>query len=839
MAWRDSRASRRRLALFSLSIAAGIAALVALGSGSASLARSIRIQAKGLLGADLAVSSRAPLGEPVRQAVAALGGEDARDESFSSMMAFPGAGGAAKLVQVRAMEGGYPFYGDFVTEPAAAPARLRSGGQVVIVEQTLLDQFGVHVGDTVRLGRSSFVIAGALLKLPGESAAVATLAPRALIPLGTLAATGLAGPGSLVRHRIFARLPPGTDADALAETLRARFPGERLGIDTAAGRERELGQVMDNIHGFLSLVGFIALFLGGIGVASAIHVHVSRKLPTVATLRCLGASAGQGFAIYLVQGLGLGIVGSVLGAGAGVALQGILPRALRDWLPFPVDFQVSWAAVGRGLGAGLAICVLFSLLPLLEVRRVSPLAALRASFAPPEGSGRRDPWRLAIVILLALAVALFAWAQTHSRRWGVGFAGVLGVGCLVLGGLARGVSFAARRWPPRGLPYVLRQAVANLHRPQNRTVLLVGSLGLGTFLLVTLWLARATLLHEVADSGGGARPNLLFFDVQDDQIGPLEALAAREGMPILEQAPVVTMRIASLRGRSADQLLAEPGNRIPGWTLRREYRSTYRGALAGTERVVAGHFADRAPAEGAPVPISVEEGLFHDLRLRLGDEIDWNVQGVPMRSKVASVRAVEWRRLEPNFFVVFPPGVLEAAPKFHLAAVRAATPADSARLQRVVAAALPSVTALDLATLQELLDRIFAQAAFVLNFMAAFAVATGLAVLAGAVAASRYQRRRDTALLRTLGASRGQVAAIDLAEHAVLGLLAAAVGAALGLGASALLARFLFEAPAVVPWPVLPAALAGVTAATMLTGWLADRGAAARAPLELLREEER
>ncbi|HVW20039.1 MAG TPA: FtsX-like permease family protein [Opitutaceae bacterium] len=839
MAWRDSRASRRRLALFSLSIAAGIAALVALGSGSASLARSIRAQARGLLGADLAVSSRSPLPGPVRAAVAALGGEDAREASFSSMAVFPGAGGATRLVQVRAEEGDYPFFGDFTTAPADAAARLRAGGQVAIVEQTLLDQFGARVGGTVRLGRSDFLIAGSLLKLPGDSAAVATLAPRVLIPLAALPATGLAAPGSLIRHRLFARLPPGTDADAAAESLRRRFPEERLGFDTAAGRERELGRVMDNIHGFLSLVGFIALFLGGIGVASAIHVHVGRKLPTVAILRCLGASAGQGFGIYLVQGLGLGLVGSVAGAAAGIALQGVLPRALQPWLPFPVDFQVSWPAVGRGMGAGLAICTLFSLLPLLEVRRIPPLAALRAPFGPEEGTARRDPWRFAVLALLALAVALFAWAQTHSRRWGLGFAGGLGAGCLVLGGVARGVSAAARRWPPRRLPYVLRQAVANLHRPQNRTVLLLGSLGLGTFLLVTLYLARATLLHEVAESGGGGRPNLLFFDIQDDQMAPLAAIAAREGMPILEQAPVVTMRIASVRGRTADQLLSEPGNRIAGWALRREYRSTYRGEPSATERVVAGRFARSAPPGGGPVPISVEEGILRDLRLRLGDEIDWNVQGVTIRSRVASVRRVEWRRLAPNFFVVFPPGVLEGAPQFHLAAARAPTPADSARLQRAVAAALPSVTALDLATLQELLDRIFSQAAFVLNFMAAFAVATGLVVLAGAVASSRYQRRRDTALLRTLGASRGQLAAIDLAEHAVLGLLGAAVGAALGLGANALLARFLFEAPAVAPWPVVPATLAAVAGATVLTGWLADRGAAALPPLELLRAEGR
>jgi putative ABC transport system permease protein len=836
MAWRDSRASRRRLALFSLSIVFGIAALVALGSGSASLARAMRVQAKGLLGADLILTSRAPFSVGLERALAALGGAEARDDSLASMMVFPSDGGAARLVEVRAMEGDFPFYGDFVTEPADAAARLRRGEPVVILEETLANQFGVKPGDSVKLGQSVFTVAGALRKLAGESAAVATFAPRALIPRRALPAAGLTGPGSLVRHRVALRLPPGADPEAIAAGLRRQFPDERFGVETAASRERELGSALTNVYHFLNLVGFIALLLGAIGVASAIHVHVRQKIPTVAVLRCLGASAGQAFAVYLIQGIGLGLLGAIAGAVLGVALQQALPAVLKDWLPFPVEFFIAWAAVGRGMAAGFLICVLFTLLPLLAVRRVSPLTALRSLAAETDGPGRFDPWRLALAGLIALAVAGFAYQQTGSRRLGVGFAAALALGLAAFAGLAQAVAWAARRWPPRRLPYVVRQGIANLHRPNNRTVLLLVSLGLGSFLILTLYLARSTLLAEVGEAGGAGRPNLLFFDIQDDQVGLLDQIAARAGSPVLEQAPIVTMRLASIRGRPVADLLKDPGVRLPGWALRREYRSTFRAATVETERIVQGAFVGRAAA-GAVAPISVEEGLVRDLGLHLGDEIGWDVQGVPVRSRVASVRRVEWRRLEPNFFVVFPAGVLDGAPKSYVAAVRAADSADSARLQRLVAAALPSVTAIDLSLLLQTLDAIFAKVAFAVDFMAFFTVATGLMVLAGAVVAGRYQRIREAVLLRTLGATRRQLDRIRLVEYTVLGVLSAGLGILLALGANALLAHFFFATAPAAPAAPLLAAFGLVPAVTLATGWLAARAAAGRPPLEALRLE--
>jgi putative ABC transport system permease protein len=842
MAWRDTRASRRRLLLCALSIVLGVAALVAVGSLRDNLVAAIDDQAKGLLGADLVVDSRQPLTDEARTFLDGLGGRQAREVAFSSMIVFPGGG--TRLVQVRAIEGDFPFYGEFTTAPAEARASLR-GGFNAVLEESLLLQFNVAVGQKVRLGAAEFTAAGAVRKVPGESAAVATLAPRVFIPLDRLEATGLVGASSLVRHRIYFGFSDKRDVEALVQDLRGRFRTLRLGFDTVAERRRNLGRALTNVNAFLSLVGCAALFLGGIGVASAIHAHVRQKLATVAVLRCLGATARTSFAVYLVQGLALGVIGAALGALLGVGAQTALPWLVRDFLPFPADFPVSWPAVARGVGAGLVVCVLFALLPLLATRRVSPLLTLRSALGD-DTPARRDPWQFIVAGAIVAAVVAFSLSQAERWQWGLGYAGALAAGFGVLAGLARLVAWAARRLPLRRLPFVWRQGLANLYRPNNRTVLLLVSLGLGVFLMLTLFLTRATLLGQLRLAGSEDRSNLMLFDIQDDQIGPLTALLARLGTPVRQAAPIVTMRIAAVKGTPVARLLRggtvrgeSPGSGrpVPGWTLRREYRSTYRTELADTEKVTAGGWIGRVAADAAPVPVSVEEGLARDLQVTVGDEIEFDVQGVPMKTVVASLRQVEWRRMQPNFFVVFPAGVLEGAPQFHVVAVRAAAAADSARVQQAVVREFPNISAVDLALIMQTLDAIFAKAAAVVEFLAMFTVVTGVIVLAGAVLTGRHQRIRESVLLRTLGATRRQVNRIMLAEYAALGALGAITGTLLAVGANLLLTHYVFKAPVVLPLPVLLGGWLAVTAVTVATGLLASRGIGAHPPLAVLRQE--
>jgi putative ABC transport system permease protein len=468
---------------------------------------------------------------------------------------------------------------------------------------------------------------------------------------------------------------------------------------------------------------------------------------------------------------------------------------------------------------------------------VSPLLTLRSAFADTNGR-RRDWWQIVLLGVIVVLIFVFAVWQTGRWQWGAGFAVALLLGFGVLAGLAKVVSWLAKKFTPRALPYAWRQGVANLHRPNNRTLLLLVSLGMGTFLMMTLYLSRDTLLSQLRVVGGNDRPNLMLFDIQDDQVEPLKKLLADSGAPVKQHAAIVTMRIASVKGRAVADILKDGQSGIPGWTLRREYRSTYRGELTDTEKLTVGQFTGRVEPGTELAPISIEENLARDMRVAVGDEIVFDVQGVPVKTKVGSLRQVDWRRMQPNFFIVFPEGVLESAPKFHVMALRAADAEQSAKVQQAVVRDHPNVSAIDLAIIMQTIDSVYSKASFVVEFIALFTVITGAIVLAGAVLIGRSQRVRESVLLRTLGATKAQVNRIMFAEYLALGTLGAAVGAILAIGANWALAYYVFEVKWVAPSAVvLLGGWAAVSAMTVTTGLLSNRGICDHPPLAVLREE--
>src|SRR4051812_43648834 len=406
MAWRDTRASRRRLLLYSLSIVLGVAALFGISSLGESLRAAVDAQAKGLLGADLSATARQTFSEKTLERFRAVGGELATGVATTTMATF--GNGSPRLVQVTAVEGSFPFYGEVETAPAGAFAQLADGHSAV-VEETALAQAGVAVGSEIRLGGTTFTVVGALKKYPGQSPFASIFAPRVQISQAGLASTNLLKKGGFSQHTVYLKLPAAVDAKELEKKLRADLPGERLNFATAEERKEQIGDALKNVFSFTSLVGFLALFLGAVGVASAMHVFIRQRLATVAILRCLGATARTSFAIYLLQGVGLGVLGSILGTGLGLSLQFVLPFLLQKFLPYNLEFTISWAAVLKGVAAGVGVSTLFTLLPLLEVRRVSPLHVLRSGY---EDDQRPDPLRWLIYLAIAFSVFGFATLQT-------------------------------------------------------------------------------------------------------------------------------------------------------------------------------------------------------------------------------------------------------------------------------------------------------------------------------------------------------------------------------------------------------------------------------------------
>jgi putative ABC transport system permease protein len=866
LSWRESRFARRRLLLFLSSITLGVAALVATQSFAANLAAGVRDQARDLMGADVGLSSNRAFGPRTEQVLDSLRRARipvARVTSFASMALAERTGGA-RLAQVRAVEPGYPYYGEIVTAPAGRWAQLQ-GGRNALVDPALLVALDARVGDVIQLGETRFTILGTLEKVPGAVGVGSLFAPRIYVPARFVGETQLVRQGSRVEYEAFARMPA-VDADRLLADRRAALRVERVGMRTARQQQADLDRALRRLGSFLALVGTFALLLGGIGVASAMGAYIAQKRDTVATLRCLGATAPQVIFIYLLQAGVMGLIGAALGTAIGLAVQWVLPRLLADLLPVDVATSLSPSAVLTGVAVGVWIAVAFALLPLIATRRISPLQAIRRR-VEEDATPRRDPWVIGGWALLAASIVGLVFLQAREIRTGIGFTAGIAATLFALWLSAWLVTQAARRSPTGALDYPTRQGIANLHRPGNQTRVVVLALGFGVFLLAVVYLMQSNLLRPLrvdAKSQG----NLLIFDVQQEQEAGVSQVLAGGGTQVLQRAPIVPMRIHSINGVPATRLApgryedqdgppreedaddrpkGERGKGPPrgdgapeGWAVRREYRSTYRDTLVGSETLLRGRMwrpGAGGPVRGGPAEVSMDVSVAEDLKVDVGDQIVWDVQGVRIPTRITSIREVDWQRLEPNFFAVFPTDVLQGAPQTWVMLARAPDAPARAEAQRDVVRRYSNVAVLDLTSIQAALDDVLGRVAAVIRFLAAFSVATGFIVLLGAVLAGRLQRIRESVLLRTLGATRRQIARVLLAEYLALGLLASLAGILLAVVAGWALAKYLFEVDYAVPvLPLLGLAL-GVTALSAMVGLLASREVFRHTPLEALREE--
>jgi putative ABC transport system permease protein len=830
MAWRDSRKNRSRLFLFISAIVFGIAALVAIYAFKYNVQNDINGQAATLIGADLSVSGNKPADAHLKKLLDSLGDERSQERSFASMAYFPKSKGT-RLVQVRALQGNFPYYGAIETTPEQAGTSFKKG-QMAVVDKTLMLQFNAHVGDSIKIGNSKFLITGVLNRAPGQSGVVAGIAPVVYIPMQYLEQTGLVKIGSRVNYSFYYKFTKPINLDKLTKKLDPMLDKAGMRYETIEGRKENTGRNFGDLSRFLSLVGFVALLLGCVGVASAVHIYVREKIASIAIMRCLGVKASEAFLIYLIQIVGIGLIGSVIGAALGTAIQHLLPVVFKDFIPFTISVQISWMAIGQGILLGVIISLLFALLPLISVRNVSPLNTLRLSFDDAVLS--RDPLRWLVYLLIVLFVIVFSYLQSDS--W-------LGSLFFSLGILAAFIILSAVAWLLMRLTkllitgswsYLWRQGFANLYRPNNQTLILMVSIGLSTMFICILFFVQNLLIGQVTLSSSGNQSNMILFDIQNNQKDSVARLTRQQGLPVLQQVPIVTLRIEQINGKTAGDLQKDSTIKIPHGVFAYEYRVTFRDSLSGSEKLTDGTWIGKA-TPGKDIPVSVEENLYHRANLKIGDKIVFNVQGVEMPAYVASVRKVNWGKVQTNFQVVFPTGVLEDAPQFQVLLTHVPSNKVSASFQRAIVHSFPNVSIIDLGLVLGVLDELLKKISYVIRFMSAFSIITGVVVLVASVRISKYQRIQESVLLRTLGASRKQIFTITALEYLFLGSLSALTGIVIAFGGSWLLAKYSFEIPYTVNY--LPALILFfiISILTVIIGLLNSRSVLNKPPLEILR----
>lgn len=824
------------------SISLGVAALVAIDSFATNIVQSVKDQSRALMGGDISFNSSKPFTpatDSLFDSLSKHGVSFSRMTTFPSMAVVPRTAGT-RFTQVRGVTENYPFYGNIVTDPAGKWSQLQTGANA-IVDPALLTSLNAHVGDTLRLGFGTFTIIASIKDIPSAAGIAEMLGPRVFIPARYVAETQLLVFGSTADRAVFAKLPPDVDPDKFIKPLRQRFDREQVRVRTVTQSEMQTSDAIENLSNFIGIVGLVALLLGGIGVASGVRAFVARKIDTVAVLRCLGASSGQVLGIYVVQAAAMGLAGAGAGAALGVAIQFVLPHLLKGFLPIDVHVRFVPAAVFTGLAVGGWIALIFALRPLLALRNVSPLQTLRRD---TDAAVLRMHWsdipRIAVDVALVSSVIGIAFLRARTAAQAVSMSGATAVAILALTTSAALLSWAARKGLRSGWPYVVRQGVANLYRPGNQTRAVTLALGFGAFLVSTLFLVQHNILRRFTTAAGESRGNVVFFDVQQDQAAGVDSIIRTAHYQVVETAPVVTMRISAINGKKVtDMLPVSRGQRgRASWALRREFRSTYRDKPAASESIVAGKWFGASAIKTAEDTgeISLEDGIAKELNVKLGDVITWNVQGVDIPTRITSLRKVVWTRFEPNFFVVFAPPVLQAAPKQYILLAEVKDPTAVARLQRSVVNVFPNVSSIDLTAIRRTVDRIVARVSLAIRFMALFSLAVAVPVLFSAVSATRRARVREGVLLKTLGATRGQIARILLAEYSLLGVLGALTGMVLSIAGGWAIVHYVFKMPFALPVAPVMSIGAAIVGLTLLIGLLAGRDVFRETPIVALRD---
>lgn len=828
LAWREGRGAGRHFAYLVACVALGVAALVAVATLGASVERTVARSARALMGGDVEIRSTRPLSAEADAALRAREIRGVARTRIVELAAMARAGEHSLLVELKAVEPGYPFYGAPVTDPAAPLASLVGAGRA-LVHESLLHRLGLAVGDHLRIGDADLAIAGRILQEPDRGTGVFQLGPRVLISADDLARTGLVQRGSRVRYRTLLRLPEDVDARAERDRVAAELTDPGLRVTTYREAQPGLRRFWDQLTTYLGLTGLVALLVGGIGVGTSVGAFVRGKLATIAVLKCLGAPWRRVLSVYLVQTAALGVAGSVVGAVVGSALPPLVAPLLGPLLPLPLEVAPSPLAVLRGVAMGLGVTLLSALWPLLEIRRVPPALILRREVEPRPPALRE---RLALVPIALGLAALAVW-QAGSWKLGGLFVGAFAAGLAFLWGAARLAVLAARRLPRgrRGLAW--RQGLANLGRPGSHAGVVLVTLGLAVMLVVSVAVLEGNLRREL-DAGRTERaPAFFFIDVQADQVAAFEATVTRaSGGTPPELIPVVRARLAAIRGAPVD---ADRGRRDEQWVLTREYVLTWAATPPGRDVVVAGRWWTPEEAARAAL-ISVEDEIARTLGVGVGDTLTFDVLGVPITARIASLRKVDWRSLGANFFVIFAPGALEAAPRTYLATAHVA-PAGEAALQWAVVAAFPNVTAIPVREVLERVGAVVDQIALAVRVVAAASVLAGLVVLAGALSVTRAERLYHSVVLKAVGATRAAIARIFAVEYVVLGAAAGLAGTALAGALAWGVQRWVLA----VPWRWQPVTLAGGVLLSALlalaVGFLGTFRLLGRSPLTVLRGE--
>jgi len=835
MAWREIRSSWTRLVFFFLCVAIGVAAIVAVRSVIQEVRHVLTSEARALVGADMVVQTGRPWTGDVQTRLnqtLARDGVLSRMEVIETPTMASSDAGQVRLVELRAVEAGFPYYGAPTMGSGGVFSHdlLRDRG--IVVQPELLSQLGVKVGDTIRLAGQPFVIRDTVVKDRVQGRGGFALGPRVYLDIASLRQTTILQFGSRASYQWYVRVADGS-LGGLTQDLRRGFRRDLVTVRSWRTIEDRLGRNLTLAENYLSLVGFAMVVLGGIGVWSVTRVFIQQKIKSVAVLKCVGATSRQILATYVLQIVGLALAGGVFGVGMAAVAIAAIPESVVALVGLE-SIGVTWSAAGQGLAVGALVSMLFALVPLLEVRDVKPLLLLRADTA---STSRKRGWE-SVITTLAIGAALVAVAVWQADSLEAGAYVSLGL-AVVAGGLTLAGAALVRLVRPLAASktFAIRHAVISLGRPGNQTRVILTAVGLGCFFILGVRALQTNLLTEFSLDLGQAAPDLVLVDIQRDQVEAVRAIVEpfqRSAPPLL---PLLRGRVVGVDGARVTLATAEDVRRQGD--LGREYGLTFRDALADNERLIDGEFwTSRTDDPNAPLEVSIEERMRTEYDIGLGDTLRFDVGGRVVEARVTSVRKVAWDEAQNGGFIfVFRPGpLIEQAPYTVVGFLQLNDTPDALGLvQRDLVRAFPNVSVIDVSAVLDSVREVVENATVAITIVGGVTVAGGLLILVGAVAMTKFQRLYDAAIYRTLGASTRRLSAMVAIEYGLLGVLAGVLGAIGALGLSWAVATRLFEIEWRPDWLGLSTGVLAASLIVAAVGLLSSLDVIVRKPLGTLR----
>ena len=814
---RNWAAGELRVLLLALMIA--VASVTTVGFFADRVQGALDAQANDLLGGDLVLIADKPIPEQFFQDARAGRLDAAHTRTFPSMVA---AGQGVNLAEIKAVSDGFPLRGRIrIADATDAPEREVDGGPkagTAWIAVALASRLGLEVGDTLNVGRAQLTVAAIIKREPDSVLDYFGIAPRVLMHDSDVAATGLIQVGSRVTHRLLVR---GDKADVdrfRAQSTPKLARGQR--IEGVRDARSEVRTALERAQSFLGLASLLSVVLASVAVALAARRFSQRQIDAAAMMRCLGASQADIFALHAWQFAVLGLAACALGSLVGYGAQAILAQWLTVFLTVELPLPGPLPAL-RGAVIGLVLLLGFTLPPLIRLRSASTLRVLRRDLATAE------PASLAAFVLgLAALSALIVWQAGDLKMGSIalgGFGAALAVAAIAGYGMIRLVSrlrgAASGPW---------RYGLANLRRRTGASLLQIMALGLGLMAMLMLTLVRTELVVKWQESMPHDMPNRFAINIQDDQLAEVRRYFDGLRLKLPELYPMVRGRLQAIGERpvSGAKYTDERARRM----AEREFNVSWATQMAPDNKLVGGKFW--APDTVAK-EFSVEEGIAKTLGIKLGDTLTFDVAGSRFTAPVTSLRKVDWDSFKPNFFVLASPKLLESYPaswitSFHLPPGR--DDVVGGLVQR-----FPNVSVIDLSALMEQFQRITDQVSRAVEFVFLFAIAAGLVVLFAAITSTQDERVFEGAILRTLGASRRQLAILQLAEFLAIGLLAGLIAAGGAVGTAMVLSERVLNVPYEVSWGLPIAGVLVGAIGVAIAGLLGTRRAVSSPPLATIR----